>query len=223
MATSHWGEIVLVNNYPLSQIWTTTREGDNPIQITHPQVSHTDISPSWSPDGKSIVFLRTKLIEGQMDMFGEQGIYSIKASGEELKLLITVTDKWINSINWSPDGKWIAYLSTEKQPPHESVLSILNIESGESRSVSKVQKASAHTELAWSPDSKRVAWNDGEGKLIKVISLDDGTIEDIETGLVDTKIYHLDWSPDGGRFVFAGWKGGGREFWLIEDFLPLDN
>lgn len=27
-------------------------------------------------------------------------------------------------------------------------------------------------------------------------------------------------SHDGKRFVFAGWKGGDKEFWLMENFLP---
>jgi Tol biopolymer transport system component len=53
------------------------------------------------------------------------------------------------------------------------------------------------------------------------MSLADGNIVDIKTDLVDTKIYHLDWSPDGKKLVFGGYKGGGREFWLMEDFLPL--
>ena len=54
------------------------------------------------------------------------------------------------------------------------------------------------------------------------MSLEDGSIEDIETGLLDVTIYHLDWSPNGERFVFGGWKGGDKEFWFLEDFLPLD-
>jgi len=38
---------------------------------------------------------------------------------------------------------------------------------------------------------------------------------------VDVKIFHLDWSPDGERFVFVGMAGGKKEFWFLEDFLPL--
>jgi len=53
------------------------------------------------------------------------------------------------------------------------------------------------------------------------MSLEDGSIVDIETGLFETSIYHLDWSPDGKKFVFAGWQGGDREFWFMEDFLHL--
>ena len=76
-------------------------------------------------------------------------------------------------------------------------------------------------QFAWSPDSKRIAFDGPDGKVIKVISLEDGSIVNIETGLVDSNIGdRLDWSPDGERFVFVGGKGGSSEFWVIENFLP---
>jgi len=53
------------------------------------------------------------------------------------------------------------------------------------------------------------------------MSLEDRNVVDIKTDLVATSIYHLDWSPDGKKLVFGGYKGGGRELWLMEDFLPL--
>jgi len=74
----------------------------------------------------------------------------------------------------------------------------------------------------WSPDGKMIAFNDKEGEVIKVMSLIDGSIEDIKTGLLNVDIYHLDWSPDGKRFVFGGWKGGDPEFWFVENFLPIE-
>ena len=114
----------------------------------------------------------------------------------------------------------IAYLTKEKEAPYEKLLHIIGMESGESSIVGKIPQATSHTELAWSPDSKRIAFNDAEGKVIKIISLDDGSITDIETGLVDPYIYHLDWSPDGKRFVFCCLKGGDKGFWLMENFLP---
>jgi len=222
MAAKSWDDTILIDNYPTLQIWATTSEGDNPIQITKPELPYSDDSPCWSPDGKSIVFKRVELLEGKMDNFGEASIYTINSSGKELKFLTSESDKWINSLNWSPDGKSIAYLTKEKEAPHEKLLHVINTGSGESTIVGKIPQAVSHTEIAWSPDSKKIAFNDSEGKVIKVMSIVDGTIKDIETGLVDTNIYHLDWSPDGARFVFAGWKGGNKEFWLIEDFLPLD-
>ncbi len=52
------------------------------------------------------------------------------------------------------------------------------------------------------------------------VSLEDGSTMDVKVDLVDTSIQHLDWSRTGDRLVFAGRRGGGLEFWTIEDFLP---
>jgi len=220
MAAKSWDDTILINNYPTLQIWTTTIEGENPIQITQPEVPYSDQSPCWSPDGKSIVFVRSRLLEGQMDPYGKAGIYSINSSGGELKLLLPQSGRWIHSLNWSPDGKLIAYLTCEKEAPYEKLLNVINMENGESNTVGKVPSVHVNTEIAWSPDSKRIAFNNDEGEGIKIMSLSDGSTEDIETGLVDVNIYHLDWSPDGKRFVFCGLKGGDRGFWLMENFLP---
>ena len=224
MAAESYDNTVLIDNEPTMQIWTTTVEGENLTKITEPDVPFTDFSPCWSSDGKSIAFGRTKLQEAQSDQLRETGIYTINSSGGIPKLIKSEFDKWINSIVWSPDGKLIAYLTKEKEPPNKKELIVIDVDSGTSRIVGEVPQANAHVELAWSPDSKRIAFNefviDKPSQLIKIISVDDGSIQDIETGLVDRHIVHLDWSPDGKTFVFAGWKEGEKEFWLMEDFLP---
>jgi Tol biopolymer transport system component len=90
------------------------------------------------------------------------------------------------------------------------------------RVIGKVKGINVNKELAWSPDSKRIAFNSSSDEnVIKVVSLEDGNVVDIKTDLADSNIYHLDWSPDGKKLVFGGYKGGDREFWMMEDFLPL--
>jgi WD40 repeat protein len=75
-------------------------------------------------------------------------------------------------------------------------------------------------ELAWSPDSKRIACNGPDGKTIKIMSLADGSTVDLAPDLVNARIWHLDWSHDGQRLVFAGRQGTtDSEFWMMENFL----
>ncbi len=219
LSAKSYDDTILINNFPISQIWTTNIEGKNLTQITEPPFPYHDACPCWSPDGKSIAFTRTELKDHRMNLYGKTGIYKINSSGGELKLLTSESNKLIISINWSPNGKFIGYLTMEKETPNNKTLNVINVENGTSRVVGEVPQVTVNIELAWSPDSRRIAFNDEEGKLIKVMSVDDGSIQDIETGLVDVDIYHLDWSPDGKRFVFAGWKAGDKEFWLMENFL----
>jgi len=53
------------------------------------------------------------------------------------------------------------------------------------------------------------------------MNIDDGSIEVIKTRMVDTRMVHLDWSPDGKRFVFGTRNRKVREFWFMENFLPV--
>ena len=208
-------------NYPGSHIWKISTDGTEQTKLTGIDGPYVDQSPSWSPNGKEVAFLRTKLNQPPLNMFGESSIYTVSSSGGSPKLLLSESGKWLWSPLWSPDGKMIAYLTQEKDAPAIKALNVINVVTGKSRVVCEVPAVHNNIELAWSPDSKRIAFNEKTGKEIKVVSLADGSIEDIKTNLVDVEIFHLDWSRNGERFVFSGAKGGNKEFWFLENFLPL--
>lgn len=177
-----------------------------------------------SPDGKMIISAAfTPEDTRNKYNFPNTKIWKIAVDGSESTQITNKQGPYADgSPCWSPDGKMIAYLTQEEGAPNNNTLNVINVSNGESRIVGKIPTAySVHVniELAWSPDSKRIAFNYKEGKVIKVMSLSDGSIENINTGLVDITIYHLDWSPDSRRFVFSGY-GGNPEFWFMEDFLP---
>jgi Tol biopolymer transport system component len=78
---------------------------------------------------------------------------------------------------------------------------------------------SRHTQLAYSPDGSRIAFN--VGGRIWITPLDGGRPEELRTGLADgAELGEFGWSPDGEKIVFMASVGGDYEFWLISDFLP---
>ena len=210
-------------DFPKLKIWKIATDGSKATQITHKQGPYADGSPCWSPDGKKIAFVRVQLKKG-MKIYGDAAIYVIDSSGGEPDLLVSQTGKWVNSLIWSPNGNMLAWLSQEQEDPENKpkVLNVYDFSNKSTRILGNVPTQDVNIETAWSPDSKRIAFNDDEGKVIKVTNLNNGNIEDIKTGLVDVSIYHLDWSPDGKKFVFGGIKGGNKEFWFMENFLPLE-
>lgn len=201
-------------------IWTLPIDGGKPIRITESPEECSDMFPCWSPDGSAVSFVRGRVSKNYAEGFQGTNIYIVNITGGEPKPLTVESDRVNYSpIAWSPDGKMLAYYSIEGS------INIIPADGGKPRVVGQVQANNVNTELAWSPDSKRIAFNHWMGSVdepgIKIISLEDGNIVDIKTDLVDTNVYHLDWSSDGKKLVFGGYKGGGREFWLMEDFLPL--
>ena len=206
--------------WPNSKIWKISLDGKEAIQITDKEGRYADMCPSWSPDGSKIAFMRAGITDNP-NLFEKVSIYTVSSSGGEPVRLIPETDDFIFSTVWSPDGEMIAYLTTirnQTSQERKKYLNIINVGDGTTRTVCEVPNANVNVELAWSPDSKRIACNGNN--IISVVNIADGKTEEIKTGLVDTEIWHLDWSRDGKQFVFAGCKGGNAEFWLMEDFLP---
>lgn len=206
-------------NFPNYKIWKLPVDGGEPLQLTRKSGNYADLCPCWSPSGDKVAFVRVLIKKGGSEDYDEASIFIIDSSGKESEILISTTDKYIFSTSWSPDGKRIAYLSKVKEDPNGGYLNIIDLESGESRIVGQIKGANVNTELAWSPDSRQIAYN---GEKIHVINIDDGSIMNIETNLLDIIIYHIDWSADGERFVFGGIKIPKSEFWFLEDFLPLE-
>lgn len=82
-----------------SQIWVIDPDGSNPTQVTEsndPDVSSG--SPSWSPDGTQMFFLR------YVELQGTYG-YVMNADGTE-EHQVTPVGSWLG--RWSPDGEVIA-------------------------------------------------------------------------------------------------------------------
>jgi Tol biopolymer transport system component len=189
-------------------IWTIPVEGGEPTQLT---TTPTDSRfPCWSPDGKSIAFIRGEKNEANVFV---SNIYTIPAEGGEVRQLTSASDgvAW-STIAWSPDGRLLAYFSSDM------TIKVIPAAGGQPRNVAKAGPTDSQAELAWSPDSNRLVYS-SQGSM-HIASLDGGMPTELQTGL-DAKAFHLAWSPDGGRIAFSAYKGGEPELWLMEDFLPL--
>ena len=201
-------------------IWTIPVEGGEPKQLTNAPVEFRDWYPCWSPDGKYIAFVRMNTPK-TWAVVGSANIYIVSANGGESRQITSESDRVFcaGPVLWSPDGELLAYFSRDKDDAGVGTIKVISPNGGEPRVVARVERIFANKEMAWSADSKRIAYNARENK-IKIVTLDDGSIEEIQPDLKDVDIYHLDWSPDGKTFVFAGYIGGGPELWVMENFLP---
>jgi hypothetical protein len=134
-------------------IYTIPVEGGEEKRLT--TAVGLDDGPDYLPDGQFIYFnsLRT----------GTMHIWRMRTDGSEQ---VQITNDEYN--NWfahpSPDGKWIVFLSYEKDvqghPPNKDVmLRLMSIESGEIQVLAKLFGGQGTINVpSWSPDSNNLAF-----------------------------------------------------------------
>ncbi|WP_066944392.1 S9 family peptidase [Microtetraspora fusca] len=148
-----------------SEIWLVAA-GDAPRRLTG---GPRDSSPRWSPDGRSLAFLRP--------VDGKPQLHLLPMEGGEPRV-ITAVSLGAGPAVWSPDGRSIAYSAPSGEiDPHAPVVAdsleykadgtgllrgltmhvfVVEVETGETR---QVTSGDFHAgEPSWSPDGGRLAF-----------------------------------------------------------------
>ena len=178
-------------------------DGKNQRNLTnHPDKDH---SPSWSPDGKRIVFT------SERDENKE--IYVMDADGNNPRRL-TENDNFDQSPSWSPDGERIAFMSDRDGEFAHFDIFVMDADGGNQQNITNNPFDERHP--SWSPDGERIAFSsrrDGHFRSrwgitseIYVMNADGGN----QQRLTENRKNDQDpvWSPDGQRIAFAADRKG---------------
>jgi dipeptidyl aminopeptidase/acylaminoacyl peptidase len=126
-------------------------------------------SPKISPDGKRVVY-EVQKANWEENAFDRNLWIADVANGESHAL--TSAKKSSTNAEWSPDGKWIAFLSDrpgqiKDTPEGKKQLYVISADGGEAQQITKTE--TDVNAFDWAPDSKRIAFSmpDPEPKTLK--------------------------------------------------------
>ena len=158
-----------------------------------------DDSPSWSPDGRMIAFIRGPI--AAPDTSRDDDVYVVEArAGSTPKRLTTFEGPDTGRPAWSPDGKWLAFLRGDEPKYQAYSLSKLTIVPSDGSGPAKVLTTSLDRPVSnaeFSADGKAiyVLLSDDREQQLARVRVADGGVERLITGQRVVSSYSM--SPQG--------------------------
>jgi dipeptidyl aminopeptidase/acylaminoacyl peptidase len=140
-----------------------------------------ETSPSWSPDGRQIAFIR-RHGEGDVDRRPNQDVFVIDSqAGAEPRRLTHTTAHERGQPEWSPDGRFIAYLLGDEVSQSAYVqdrLAVVPAAGGEPRTLTDALDRPVRSPI-WSADSRSLIFGivDDRSQHVARVPMDGGDIE----------------------------------------------
>jgi serine/threonine protein kinase len=200
------GKIAFVSNRNdnIPNIWLINVDGKGLTPLTALEAGACQ--PSWSPDGKRLVFVSPCSVGKKF--LPDSGLYIIDQLGKDL----TPIQNQAYNPAWSPDGTRIAFVSVrEGGTPQifiynledESVLYLKDIDGG----------LRPNTNPTWSPDSQKIAFVGSDNQIRAMFADGTGRILLVKNAF-DFNNAEPVWSPNGETIIFSQQPKDLGSIWL---------
>ncbi len=198
-----------LKNY-ISDIYLITPDGTIVKKVTdNPTWTGNDLlEVQWSPDGNKLLF------SSGINMVSDKAdIYVINTDGTNL-LRLTFPPAQQYSPRWSPDGKYLAYLSIYKSNTY-LVIRGTSIDYPINKQLLIREQSDTITEISWSPNGRYIAYSSERNGKENIFIYD--ILEEKERRLTDdTHSDDPNWSRDGTKILFSSYHEGKREIYTID-------
>ncbi|HAV43573.1 TPA: hypothetical protein DCX15_06135 [bacterium] len=231
------------------EIWSVTIDGlgkellttiEDPNPLREPLLEQ--ISIKWiSPDSKRIAFILGDAGDGGGSISFDSNIWIMDIDGKNKREL----DKNLNiydgppTLEWSPDGSKIAYVSFENYWKGKCNVWLINADGTNKELLVTCDALSTHSEFAFVPS---ISWSPDGSKLCVYLYEDTNKNGDWDLGIDDCGIWIIDiktkgrvnlcknalltdyniacylpcfWSPDGRKILFYTNNDGIDEVWVV--------
>ncbi len=196
--------------------WGPDRLGD---PIVKEEGRDIDVSPSLSPDGRTLAFLSSR------ELFSIDLFLADAATGKVLGRLVSSAGdphmdalRFIDSAGtWSPDGRQLAFIAVEKG---DNRIGIVDVETRSVRERFAIPEVPAITQIAWSPDGRKLAISGLRGGVTDLFLWDLASKQ--LSQITSDRYSELQpaWSPDGRFIAVASDRGTGTSFETLEYARP---
>ncbi len=178
-----------------------------------------------SPDGKTVIYGIREWVDEQGRKESRTHVWRVPSDGSAPATQITFGDKGESQPQFSPDGKYISFVSSRGAADAKAQIYLMSVDGGESWKLTDAQESvSAYS---WAPDSTRVAYVATDARTAQqeadIKKRDDervfeGDFRYQHAWVVDVNTKQAirvtqgseftvqgapSWSPDGKRFVFT--------------------
>ena len=187
-----------------SNIYIKLIGAGEPVRLT--ETKWEEINPTFSPDIKSIAFLRIFPDHNEIILIPALG-------GAERKLYEKAS---YASISFSPDGKLLAFAELDLSNNQAGIYT-LNLETGEKTKLTAPENPAVDHTPRFAPDGKNLAfirYFSSFKREIFVVSAAGGKPRQITDD--DVRIYGLDWNADSRSLFFTSFRGNNQlNLWRI--------
>ncbi|MDW7679393.1 MAG: PDZ domain-containing protein, partial [bacterium] len=137
--------------------------------------------------------------DGKRALFGARGdVFTVPAEHGPTRNLTATPGIHERNSKWSPDGKWVAYISDASGEDEIYIIA----QDGSSKPVQITSGAETYKyQIYWSPDSKKLLWADRLQRL-RFVDIDSKKITNV-TQAKAFEIRHYAWSPDSRWISYA--------------------